>query len=62
MAKYLYGMPFRGVSPGAQPKGFLEFYPPSLQYPAFYNIIVYERPLTAKEISDYELVFIGKVD
>lgn len=60
MARYLYGMPFRGVAPGAQPKGIVEFYPPSVQFPQYWNVIVYDHPLTDKEISNYELVFIRK--
>ena len=60
--RYLYGMPFRGISPGAQPNGIVEFYPPSMQYPQYWNVIVYDKPLTDKEISDYELVFIRKED
>ena len=57
---YHYGMPFRGVAPGAQPKGIVEFFPPSMQYPQYWNVIVYDRELTSKEVSDYELVFIKK--
>lgn len=58
--KYLYGMRARPLSPGAQPKGVTEFYPPLLQYPQYWNIIVYDRPLTEQEISDYELDFLKK--
>lgn len=56
---YLYGMRTRPVSPGAQPRGLLAFYPPSMQYPQYWNVIVYNRQLTEVEISDYELDFIG---
>lgn len=56
--KYLYGMRARPVSPGAQPQGILAFYPPSMQYPQYWNVIVYDRQLTEAEISDYELDFI----
>ena len=58
--KYLYGMRARPIGPGAQPKGILEFYPPILQYPQYWNIVVYDRPLTEQEISDYELDFLKR--
>lgn len=56
--KYLYGMRARPLAPGAQPKGIVEFYPPLLQYPQYWNIIAYARPLTEQEIEDYELDYI----
>ena len=51
--KFFYGMRLRGFSPGCQPRGCIEYLEdPSGQY---YNIIVYERKLTEKELLDYEL-------
>ena len=50
---YKYGMRLRGYSPGCQPKGvILREDDPSGKY---YDIIVYDRKLTAKELMDYEL-------
>ena len=49
-----YGMRLRGFSIGCQPKdGFVERQDdPSGRY---YDILVYNRKLTEKELSDYEL-------
>lgn len=56
---YLYGMRLRGFSPGCQPKeGFLEH-----KYDItglYYDVIVYERKLTKKELDDYELDYLGE--
>jgi DNA-binding XRE family transcriptional regulator len=51
---FRYGMRLRGFSPGCQPKkGFVEACDdPTGKY---YNIIVYSRRLTDKEIESYEL-------
>lgn len=51
---YRYGMAHRGFSPGAQPKPGLKqrLNDPSGRY---YDIIVYDRPLSREEIEDYEL-------
>ena len=57
--KYLYGMRLRGVAPGAQPKGIVEFYPPSVQYKQYWNVIVYDRQLTDKEVQNYDLDYLG---
>ena len=56
--KHFYGMRLRGFSPGCQPKeGFSERKDdPDGKY---YDIIVYDRELTGKELSDYELDYIG---
>lgn len=55
--EYRYGMRLRGFSPGCQPKeGLLRREDdPSGKY---YDIIVYDRQLTSKELRDYELDFI----
>lgn len=56
--EYRYGMRLRGFSPGCQPmKGLLrredgEDYGTMKWY---YDILVYNRPLTDRELRDYEL-------
>ena len=56
MAEYIYGMRLRGFSIGCQPSGVKERRDdPDGKY---WDIIVYERPLSDKEIDDYELDFI----
>lgn len=52
--EYLYGMRMRGFSIGCQPKdGFLDRRDdPDGKY---YDIIVYDRPLTESELDEYEL-------
>lgn len=54
---YKYGMAHRGFSIGCQPKrGFVERVDdPSGKY---YDIIVYDRPLTDEEVTNYELDYI----
>ena len=51
---YAYGMRLRGFSPGCQPKDGLIARHDS-PYKEYYDILVYDRPLTEKEIRDYEL-------
>lgn len=55
--EWSYGMRLRGFSIGTQPReGFVERRDdPTGKY---WDIIVYDRPLTDKEIEDYELDFI----
>lgn len=48
---YRYGMKYRPVSPGAQPKGMVDW----TEDTKYYAIISYERKLTQKELDDYEL-------
>lgn len=50
---YKYGMRHRGFSIGCQPRGVVR----RLDDPAgrYWDIIVYDRELTQKEIDDYEL-------
>lgn len=60
MAKfvYKYGMRLRGYSIGAQPKqGFLEREDDPLG--DYWDIIIYDRPLTDKERRDYDLDYLG---
>ena len=50
---FRYGMRLRGFSPGCQPRGVIEREDdPSGKY---YDILVYNRPLTYWELMDYEL-------
>lgn len=57
---YKYGMRLRGFAPMCQPmEGFIERQDdPSGRY---YDILVYERRLTIKEINEYELDMIGVI-
>lgn len=57
---YLYGMKYRGYSLGCQPmQGLLHrLDDPSNKY---YDLLVYNRPLTDKEEQDFELEFIKEV-
>lgn len=57
--RYKYGMRLRGFSIGCQPMyGFRDrLDDPSGKY---YDILIYNRLLTDKELSDYELDFIGE--
>lgn len=64
MKEYLYGMRLRGYAPGCQPKeGLLNIYYGS-QYGTrvYHNLISYNRPLTEKEMQDYELDFINETE
>ena len=54
MKEYKYGMRLRGFSPGCQPKeGLLRREDDNMG--DYYDIVVYNRPLTEKELSGYEL-------
>lgn len=54
MKEYKYGMRLSGFSPGCQPKeGFLRREDDNMG--DYYDIVVYNRPLTEKELSGYEL-------
>ena len=58
---YAYGMRLRGFSPGCQPMdGLVERVDSSPE--KYYDILLYNRPLTEKEISDYELTPIPTID
>lgn len=51
---YRYGMRLRGFAPMCQPKeGFVERQDDSTG--RYYDILVYNRELTEKELRDYEL-------
>ena len=51
--EYRYGMRLRGFSPGCQPKeGLVGREDGGMKY---HDIVVYSRPLTDRELTDYEL-------
>ena len=55
--EHKYGMRLRGFSPGCQPKGVIRREDdPTGKY---WDVIVYERKLTEKELRDYELEELG---
>ena len=55
---YSYGMRLRGFSIGCQPmKGLL--FTADDESGRYYDLLVYDRKLTDKELSDYELDYIG---
>ena len=59
MKEYRYGMRLRGFSPGCQPKrGFVER--EDDQTGRYYDILVYDRKLTDKEVNSYELDYLGE--
>ena len=56
---YTYGMRLRGFSIGCQPKdGLVECRVDKSGL--YYDVLVYERKLTRKELEDYELDYIGE--
>ena len=56
--EYRYGMRLRGFSPGCQPKeGFIERQDDTTG--KYHDILVYDRPLSDKELADYELDYLG---
>ena len=60
MVEYLYGMRLRPAGPGAQPlEGLLRIAAGGGQY---HNLLIYDRPLTEKEMKDYELDFINETE
>lgn len=60
LKEYLYGMRLRGYSPGCQPmEGLLRVAPGGGQY---HDLLIYDRPLTEKELKDYELDYINEVE
>lgn len=60
MSRYYYGMRLRGFAPMCQPKeGFVDrMDDPDEKY---WDIIVYDRVLSKKELQDYELDFLQAV-
>lgn len=56
---YKYGMRLRGFSIGTQPKaGFYERQDDHTE--KYWDILIYDRKLTDKEVQDYELDYIGE--
>ena len=65
MALYKYGMRLRGYSPMAQPmEGIVFSYDPAYDTPngKYHSILFYDRKLTEKEVSDYELDYLGETN
>ncbi|MBO5918749.1 MAG: hypothetical protein J6Q14_08295 [Oscillospiraceae bacterium] len=61
MKLYAYGMRLRGFSPGCQPiDGLVERVDSNTE--KYYDILLYNHPLTDKEISDYDLTYIPVLD
>lgn len=55
---YIYGMRLRGFSPGCQPNdGFAARL--DSENKKYYDILLYDRPLTEDEERNYELDFLG---
>ena len=52
--QYRYGMRLRGFSPGCQPMSGLDHREDD-KTGRYHDILVYNRPLTAEEVRDYEL-------
>lgn len=57
---YKYGMRLRGFGPGCQPKEGLLYGEDDITG-KYWDIIVYDRPLTDKEIAEYELDYLPDV-
>lgn len=58
---HTYGMRLRGFAPLCQPRhGFVERLDDTTG--KYYDILVYDRELTQKELRDYELDYLGEVD
>lgn len=59
MKKFIYGMRLRGFSIGCQPMdGFWECRDDASG--KYHDLLVYTRMLSDRELSDYELDFIGE--
>lgn len=57
MAEYLYGMRLRGFAPFCQPmKGLIDHMEDHAGN--YYDILIYSRKLSEKEMQEYELDFI----
>lgn len=60
MNLYKYGMTQRGFSPGAQPAGVADWQESDgLEY---YDFIFYTKPLTAQQVANFELVYLGETE
>ena len=58
---YKYGMRLRGFSPMCQPKQGLVAVHEDVTG-RYYDILIYERQLSEKELQDYELDYLGAVE
>ena len=56
---YAYGMKLRGYSLGAQPRGAIDHIDDNSG--KYHDIVIYADPLTADQIFDYDLEFVGVV-
>lgn len=57
-SRFFYGMRLRGFSMGCQPmRGLIDHIKDS----KYYDVLIYNRKLTAQELKDYELDFIKKI-
>lgn len=57
---FIYGMEHRPYDIGCQPNGAIRItdtYKKPYSFLAYYDVISYDRPLTAKETADYQLSF-----
>lgn len=59
--RYLYGMRLRGFSPGCQPKEGLIGCREDVTGD-YYDILMYDRELSERELFDYDLDFVGEQD
>lgn len=56
--EYIYGMRMRGFAPGCQPMdGLLQREDDPTR--TYHDLLMYDRPLTQKELRDYELDLIS---
>lgn len=57
---FLYGMRLRGFSPGTFPgEGFIEREDDEARN--YWDLLLYDRQLTEKEVKDYELDYLGEI-
>lgn len=57
---YKYGMRLRGFAPACQPMIGLVRREDDVTG-RYHDILIYSRPLTEKEVTDYELDYLGEV-
>ena len=64
MKTYVYGMRLRGFSPGCQPIdgliGLADYASSIWDTKRYCDCLEYSRPLTKKELADYELDYVGE--
>lgn len=63
--RYVYGMKMRGIAPGTCPKDGLVHWEDAGEdtrhsHLGYYSLLWYDHPLTDKQVSDYELEYIGR--